>query len=179
MKKSLFSLFALLLLGACSFVVNRNSEAIEIQELDYGIGKAELISTWKNEKSPTGKIRTTGEEFKIIKRTSEIPLAIGSQFGVNYVVRSSSLSQLNLTFRWTYPKTIVNNQGKKFSQVEFDLVKPTDAYTYSTYTIEEDYEMVEGEWTFSILKGKELIYERKFNLVKSATHKKYGDGKKP
>lgn len=164
MKYLTFTLIMILFIS-CSLVKDRKSEKVELKVLNYGKCFAKLLYTDTNNEMPSGEKRTTDYRLHIIEVTDTIKLNEDVQFGIEYILEARPTKLITLTTIWTYPSTMKNNEGKMYEKVEYQIDKYTNQYTYSSYTLEEPYEMLPGKWNLKILYGDNLLLDKNFYLV--------------
>lgn len=153
------------LLSNCSLMKSNKTERVELKVLNYGKSSAKLLYTEKNNNLPSGEKRTTDYKLNITEVTDTIKLYKGVQFGIEYILESSTTKLITLTTIWTYPSIMKNNEGKTYEKAEYNIDKYTNQYTYSNYTIEEPYEMLPGKWNLKIRYGNKEILDKNFYLV--------------
>lgn len=164
MKRSVHFFLLTLMIASCS-VLHRTpgnqSPKIKFSELDYGICKTTTVYQEHMENSPSGNYsQSTG--FKLLEQTDKIPGKIGQEFGIEYILRSGITTDILIEQVWIFPGTITDDQGKKFKELRYSVSKPTNERTYSVYTLEKDFEVVKGTWTYQMFYKGKKIYERKF-----------------
>lgn len=152
------------ILPSCNSLKNGKSENITLRVLNYGRSSAKLLYTEESKSMPSGKKRTTDYQLKILERTDTIKLTKGVQFGIEYILEAPSSRLIKITTIWTYPSTMINDQGNKYSMLKYDIEKYTNQYTYSNYTLEDNYEMIPGKWNLKILYGNTELLNKTFYL---------------
>ncbi len=154
----LFSTILTLTISSCVFVGQPNPDNVTIQILNYGERSAKLLYEEDDKNMPSGKKTTTDYNLGITKNTDTIEIYKGVQFGIEYEIQSPKQKLIELKTVWTYPEEMINQDGKSFDRTEYYINKLTNEYTYSNYTLENNYEMIEGKWNISIFyKSKELL----------------------
>jgi len=165
MNKTLTYLTILLVFG-CSNVRKVNSDMplkLDLKELNYGICETETEYIEKAESSPSGNhIYSYG--FKLIKQTDRIPGKLGQKFGIEFIMKSNVTKLISVEQVWIFPTIIKDDKGKEFKELRYTIGKPTNENTYSTYTLEKEYEVVKGEWIYQMFYDGKKIYERKFYI---------------
>jgi hypothetical protein len=161
-------IFTAILLGSCSFVnkekAERNfSSKFSFVELKYGICETEEWYSEKQKNAPTGKLDFT-KNFKLIKKTTNIPAKIGQTFGIEYVIKSPLNTDIIVEQVWIYPSTISNEKGIEFKELRYNVEKTTNDTTFSVFEIEKEFELVKGEWVYQMFYENEKLYEKKFYL---------------
>lgn len=136
---------------------------VDFKELKYGICETEAIYSEKMTSSPSGK-RTYSSGFKLLEQTERVPAILGQKFGIEYEITSSFTGEITVEQVWIFPTKIRDENGGEFKEVRYKIDKSTNERTYSTYTLEKDYEVVKGEWTYQMYFNGKRIHERKFYL---------------
>ena len=134
-------------------------EAVKITE--YGIYKSKLIKTPKDTNTVAGKVNVV-KKGSVLKVTDTIPLELGLSFGVKYLIETNNdkTRKYPITYKVTYPREMVNPQsGKKEKQWIFRTYSTGNKPVYSGFNFSEDYEMLEGKWTFEFIVGKKSVIQ--------------------
>ncbi len=117
--------------------------------------------------SATGYVTEGGRIF--VSSSTNIALAKGIAFGFDLQIEGAPTNQpLRLTHIIKHPKMRKPN-GEIVDQQTFDRdVKSVNGVITGSlwYTLREDYELLPGEWTISILSGNTILAEKKFIIVK-------------
>ncbi len=164
--KYIFAIFIIIsTLCGCTVLKNTKSEKIELRVLNYGRSSAKLLYTKKDNNMPSGNKRTTDYELTILEHTDTIKLIKDVQFGIEYVIESPTTKPITLTTVWTFPTTMINDLGKKYDMIKYDIEKYTNQYTYSNYTLEADYEMIPGKWNVKIFNKDKMLLDKDFYLI--------------
>ena len=112
----------------------------------------------------TGKlIRKPKLEF--MEQTERIPLRKGVYFGYNYWLKiEPDKPRADLRRILIHPEMIIPD-GSKVSRSERAIRKRTThgiVTALDGYALSEDYELVEGDWTFQLWYGDDLLVEQTF-----------------
>lgn len=172
MKKLLF-VMCFLVLSACE----KNQESVQVKELaaaevkqpagrvlQYGIYT--LLRGGKvadDPKTSTGKSLTK----PVITRdrtTDRIPLIKGKYMAYQYRLSNIDGRMVKLRRVLKHPEFHLPD-GNITTGSDFTINKKLErgeVFAYDAYAFNEDYEMVEGTWTFQIWYGSEKLIEQKF-----------------
>jgi len=172
MKKLLF-IACLLALSSCE----KNQESAQVKEpvtaevkqpagrvLQYGVYT--LLRGGKvidDPKTSTGKSLTK----PVITRdrtTERIPLIKGKYMAYQYRLSNLDGRMVKLRRVLKHPEFHLPD-GKVSNGSDFTINKKLErgeVFAYDAYAFNEDYEMVEGEWTFQIWYGDEMLIEQTF-----------------
>ena len=166
MKTTIIYLILILNIIGCSNFSKTSNDSnlkIDFQELGYGICETKTIYNETMKNSPSGNhIISTG--FTLIEQTDRIHGKIGQKFGVEFNMKSNITKEILIEQVWIFPKLITDDNGKTFNETRYMVEKYTNEKTYSTYTLEKDYEIVKGEWVYQMFYNGKKLYERKFYI---------------
>lgn len=147
--------------------VNENKPiSLEVKELEFGICETKTVVNEQMENSPSGTY-TLSRGFKIVDKTDSITAKLGQKFGVKFIMQSDVNKNLSIEQVWIFPETITNDKGEKFKELRYTVNKPTNEKTYSTYTLEKNFEVVKGEWIYQMFYNDSKIYEKTFYLIEN------------
>jgi len=136
---------------------------LEFKELDYGLAKVKGRRTEKLSKSPTGNHGWL-KDFEIINKSDSIQVLPKANFGVVYIVSAKDTVDIDVVIEWIYPKEITNDKGKKFRSIKYTTKRPTNIPSASSYSLDELYEMVKGDWKMNIYIENKRVCSRTFVL---------------
>jgi len=145
----------------------QNSVTDHLVVIDYGIYKiVEATESIVDTESPTGN-RTEGDSINHVQlmfQTTNIPATLGTVFGLRVKLPFHMINSVkSLHVSYQFPQ-MTNLEGRSYSAYEYDLNLVLNDGLFEgglMYTLSKDYEVVEGEWIFTISDGeKELL--RKF-----------------
>ncbi len=137
--------------------------------LEYGIyeygGKKYTV------KSPNTAAGTVSygdsQDIRLAIKTKIIPLTKGLIFGYKWRIQGLKDDRpIEIMYRMKHPP-IVNLKGvrSKKSDVPMQIMPIGGAYEgIATYSLSEDYELVPGIWTLTILFGEQIIAEMSFQV---------------
>jgi len=142
-------------------VYSKKFGKLEFVKLDHGIAQVVTAATEKMENSPTGD-RGWLNNFVIAEVTDSIPAILKTSFGVVYTMKSDTKMDIDVDIEWVYPKKITNEKNQSFKSIRYTTNRPTNEITASSYSLDEDYELVTGKWTMNIYIGKKEVYTKSF-----------------
>ncbi len=137
--------------------------SLEFRELDHGLAKVKDGTTEKLTNSPTGNHGWL-EDFEIISQSDSIQILPKANFGVVYIVNSKDTVEIDVVIEWIYPQKITNDKGEKFKSIKYTTKRPTNIPSASSYSLDEQYEMVKGNWTQNLYIGNKRVCSRTFIL---------------
>lgn len=136
---------------------------LDFKELDYGQAKVKGRKTEELRNSPTG---THGwlEDFEIINKTDSIQAVKKANFGVVYIVTAKDTVDINIDIEWIYPEKMTNDKGEKFKSIKYTTRRPTNIPSASSYSLDEPYELIKGNWQMNIFIENKRVYSKTFVL---------------
>jgi len=137
--------------------------ALKFQQLDYGLAKVKDRTTEKLSTSPTGSHGWL-KDFEIINKTDSIENLPKANFGVVYIVNAKDTVDIDVVIEWIYPKKITNDKGEKFKSIKYTTKRPTNIPSASSYSLDEPYEMVKGNWEMNIYIENKRVFNKTFTL---------------
>jgi hypothetical protein len=154
-----------LLLGVYIKVnAQQTKPAFKFSELNYGMYASQTGETQKMDESPSGDHRVVIKQV-LLKKTEKIPAKIGSDFGTEYKLVSNSSDTVTLQLEWIFPHTIIDPVKKaSFKSIKYAIDLPLNATNGSTYSLDNDFEVVKGTWQLNIYYEDKIIYSKKFEL---------------
>lgn len=159
--------FLTLLIFQTSFtqtiVISKTYGELAFKELEYGLAKVKQGTTEQLNTSPTG---THGwlADFEIIDKTYSIQALPKANFGVVYIVNAKDTVDIDIVIEWIYPKKITNEKGETFKSIKYTTKRPTNIPSASSYSLDEPYEMVKGEWKMNIYIENKRVCSKVFVL---------------
>jgi hypothetical protein len=137
--------------------------------IDYGIVESKEELNYEIPGSG-GEKSIMIEEPKISETTTKIPMKKGSKFGYKWQITGFQSDQpVEITYRYKHPP-FVGPDGKRTEghdtpiiiQPENGKIESFDGYEFS-----EDYELVPGKWTLSIVCQDKVVVSKTFQVVGS------------
>jgi hypothetical protein len=112
---------------------------------------------------PTGT-HTWLKDFEIINKSDSIQVLPKANFGVVYIVSAKDTVDIEVVIEWIYPEKITNDKGEKFRSIKYRTKRPTNIPSASSYSLDELYEMVKGDWKMNIYIENKKVCSRIFVL---------------
>ena len=136
---------------------------LEFKELEFGLAKVKGRKTEVLTTSPTG---THGwlEDFEIIDKTTSIQALPKANFGVVYIVNAKDTVDIDVVIEWIYPKKITNDKGQEFKSIKYTTKRPTNIPSASSYSLDDPYETVKGDWKMNIYIENKRVCSKTFVL---------------
>ncbi len=124
----------------------------------------------RNYASTSGYVKEGGE-VELVEQTARIPLEKNRLFGFKFRINGFNDKQsVQLKLVVTHPE-ITRPNGSKSSGYSYPVlldVKDGIIENRSGYSLDHDYEMVEGEWVFELWYYKEKLVSQTFTTYKNA-----------
>jgi hypothetical protein len=87
-----------------------------------------------------------------------------ANFGVVYIVNGRDKINIDVVIEWIFPEKITNDKGEKFKSIKYTTKRPTNIPSASSYSLDEPYEMVKGDWKMNIYIENKRVCSRTFVL---------------
>ena len=107
-------------------------------------------------------------DYKFVSKTTVVPARRGVGFGIEYRVRGAPKDvKVPLRMVTIFPSGGLHNPktGKTVLRNEYVEEKPVGALLLKGYTLDDDWEVVPGTWTFQIWFGDQLLAEKVFTVT--------------
>lgn len=163
MKKKLHFIFSVvtLILSSTTIITAQRLKGVTIEHGLYDVNIA------YKEKAPNTLTQSTNivDSVNLLFRTDTVLADIGKTFGMKFSVNSNDGGTYAVTLRavWEFPKPMVNPfNHKTYKESWHEQYYITNQPTFHSYTLEYDYELVEGWWTFKLMQGETVVYQKQF-----------------
>src|SRR5258708_3138066 len=160
----IFPYFALLVIGSSTaFAQTTRVDRIEI--VNFGLYSGTLE---KHEALPgTAAGINIEENRKLVEQTETVPGRIGGRFGIEYVLRGQPKGKVvKLTYITRFPpQGMVNDKGEKLEKSQFEWNGTIGTRAIRTYTFDNSWEIVPGDWTLEFYYQGRKIGEKRFTVV--------------
>ncbi len=138
---------------------------IRVVEKSHGLYEVEIAGKRKAENTLTQTYNTVSKE-KLLLTTDTVVADIGKTFGMEFSVITDNTVVIPLKFVWEFPKPMKNPfTGKIYKTSEMEDLMLTNQPTFHSYTLEYDYEFVEGLWGFKIYYNNIEVYRHYFYVM--------------
>ncbi|MBS1503138.1 MAG: DUF3859 domain-containing protein [Bacteroidetes bacterium] len=165
MKKSLFivSLFAFLIVSI-NALAQQDPPEVTLTEISHGIYSSQVIAKEKMDESPSGDHRVVARQV-LVKKTEKIPAKLGAEFGAEYKLKSTGKDSVNIEIEWIFPHAIVDPaKNASYESIRYALTLGPADVNASTYSLDNDFEVVKGTWLLNVYYDNKIIYSQKFEL---------------
>ena len=136
----------------------------EVTEYGY-YEKAAEFERQRNLSATSGYVQT-GNDVVLVQQTNNIPMKKGRLFGFKFKLagfENVQVVQLNLVV--THPKIVRQNNGSVSTGYSYVVtLQPVNGVVenHSGYILDNDYEMVAGEWRFEFWYKEKLVLSKVF-----------------
>jgi hypothetical protein len=156
--------FALLALVSTGAAAQPFIDSVKI--LDFGIYSAEQTRSYPTRGTAMGVV-TELRNYKLVTQTETVRARIGMRFGVKYqIVGRPQNHKVAITWITHFPAAgMINANGEKFEKNEFEMETKIGEQTYRTYTFDEAWEIVPGDWVFEFHYQGRKLGEKRFTVV--------------
>lgn len=151
-------------------VYAENNYKAEVTEYGY-YKKITEQERRRNIATTTGYVKEGGE-VELEESTEEIPLKLNRLFGFKFRIEgfgNKEAVQLRLVVVHPQMKRPNGSTSKGYSYPVLLEVKDGVIENQSGYSIDHEYEMVEGDWTFEYWYNSEKLLTKTFKTVKAET----------
>ena len=160
---TLLSLLLFQPISSQTVITSKTYGNLTVKELDHGLAKVEQGKDEVLKSSPTGTHNWLND-FEIINVSDSIQVQPKASFGVVYVVNAKDTIDIDVTIEWIYPHEVTNAKGEKFKSIKYTTTRPTNIPSASSYSLDEPYEQVKGNWQLNIYIEKKRVLSRTFIL---------------
>ena len=144
------------------------AKQISVDRIDivtFGIFSSGTVTS--SEARPGTNGITLREGRKLLSRTETVPGVVGATFGIQYIVRGAPKGQVvKLTYVTRFPPSgMVNGTGEKLEKSQFDWDDTVGKTAIRTYTLDNAWEIVPGDWKMEFYYEGRKIGEKRFTMT--------------
>ena len=164
MKKLSSVFFALVLSTLTQTSSAQQNPPFKLKEISYGIYTSRTIAREAIADSVSiSHGQVAGQT--LVTQTDQVPAKLGTQFGSEYQLTGSAKDSVTLEIEWIYPRE-VNDTVKHthYRSIRYPIVMPANAANASSYSLDENFELIRGIWILNIFSDNKKIFTRKFHL---------------
>ena len=168
-QRGAVSILLSLLIAAKLCVAAQAQQIQSIEIKDVGIYDVEKRGTVDAPGVPIAHHRNIAGATKLIRRTNIIPATIGTNFGFRYSIVGDPIgAPVSLRMAGQFPLGGGRDQttGQILKGWEFVFPGTLGSESYYSYTLEQDWELIPGNWTLEIWQGNRKLAEQSFTVVK-------------
>lgn len=159
------ALLALLVLLA--FSTTAGAQTVDrVKIVDFGVYTRDIIKIEPTPGVATGRLHIA-KNFKLKEKGDVIVARLGTSFGIRFqTLGNPNGKAVNLTWITRFPSEgLKDPKNGHFNYNEFTRTHTIGEDTYRTYTFDEPWEMVPGEWTFEFWDGPKKLGEKRFRVI--------------
>jgi hypothetical protein len=133
----------------------------------FGVYEYKVTNTQELGGTAAGTLKTV--DYKFVSKTTSFPARRGVGFGFEYRVRGAPKdAKVPLRSVTIFPDGGVRNPktGETVLRNEYVEEKAIGALLLKGYTLDDDWEVVPGTWTFQVWFGDQLLAEKIFTLTR-------------
>jgi hypothetical protein len=163
------ALAAASLLPAALYAQTPRIERVDI--LEAGIYCTETIGKTPQPNAPGGYVNIIAEA-RFLKRTTEVPMQLGTRFGMRYTIVGSPVganANLRLVTRMPSPGLHDPATGKTMLVSDYSIAGRIGETGFRGTHLEFDWELLPGVWTFEFWSGDRKLAAQNFTLSTFAT----------
>ncbi|MGE6531712.1 DUF3859 domain-containing protein [Pseudomonas sp. NPDC077382] len=114
------------------------------------------------DQQPGERVLVSGEQR--ILETDQIPMKIGTKFGLRYRLEGKRADDVPLTLMYFTPG-VVDPNGQRHDRYEVvQKLVPDATLDVMAFEFTEPYELVAGEWRFMVFQGDRQLTEQRFEV---------------
>ena len=133
--------------------------------IEYGVFKAEPAKKVVGAGTSLGHMVTL-EKITLVEQTESIVAKKGLRFGIRYRVKGADPETTVVTIKLRHPAMTNPKTGKTFTLEQWTPKPKVDGFSYAGFTMDSDWEMVSGDWTFEVWADGSKLAEKSFSVTK-------------
>ena len=145
--------------------VNIEAAAPSAEILEFGYYHVESEGQRYEDQNVTSGVSQAGPTVKLLKQTDIIPMTAGQLFGFRFRLKDF-VGKEDVEIREVVTHPRMTRPGQKpstgFESKLALIVRSGELSDYTGYSLNHDYEMVEGEWRFEFWYENKKLFEQKF-----------------
>lgn len=163
----IIALFCITLMGAAAL----NAQDIRLDKIEVqhtGLYRADVLKDVPTAGSVTGTHHNS-TNIKFYSKSRRFPLKIGQRFGFDGILAGEPKGEMvSLKVVHIFPKAGLRNPqtGEVNYREEYEVQATVGGYFLSGYALDNDWELVPGDWTLQVWYGDKMLGEAKFKGVK-------------
>ena len=160
--KIMFRIFTICLLVSFSIGCSSlKSKVTGANITEVGIYMADITET-NEDSNVASQIRNVIDNQKLVRETTRIPAKKGIRFGFRYTIEGEPEGEtIYLDMKHKHPPIKAPEQATPSTESTYRL-KSWIGRTYTSFLMEEDWEVVTGDWIIQIWHNGIMLLEQKF-----------------
>lgn len=147
---------------------NPAAAASSAEILEFGYYEVQKEGQYYADGNIPSGVAQTGPTVKLVQQTQVIPIAAGRLFGFRFRLKGFTENDIEIRQVVSHPRMTRPDQ-KTSTGFETRLslsLKDGELSDYAGYRLNQDYEMVEGDWRFEFWHANKKLLEQKFKTVR-------------
>ena len=168
MKKAALLFLILMVLAGCQYSSGMKKLTIveRADVVEYGIYNMTAQGAQPQEGQPAPNYKEA-QGPTLITKTDVIPAVLGTSFGFKFKIAGSpSGSELVVTVKNYYPSLQKPGSEEIIREQQYQYKYKIRETGYVGYTLEQDWELAQGDWKFQIYYEDKLLVEKSFIVYK-------------
>ena len=168
MRQVLSSLIAFALLGVAGVAEAQQPRIDRIDVLEFGLYEAKKEDSRADPGTTTGRTNIVSSVV-FYETTTRIPARRGMGFGIRYlVVGAPEGTTVPIRVVWRLPAPGLRNpkSGNTYRESTSNIDVAIGTPRLRGYSLDEDWEIVTGDWTIELWSGERRLLSRTFTLYK-------------
>jgi hypothetical protein len=161
------------ILALVALVASVTAAAAQADRLDgaeitqFGVYEYKVTNTQDLSGTAAGTLQSV--DYKFVSETTTIKARRGVGFGIEYrLLGSPKDARVPLRSVTIFPAAGLRNPktGERFERNEYIEDKEIGSLLLKGYTLDDDWEVVPGTWTFQVWFGDKMLVEKSFTVTK-------------
>jgi hypothetical protein len=131
---------------------------------EYGVFKAEAVQKVGAADTSLKHVVTLGG-VTLVEQTESIVAKKGLRFGIRYRVKGADLEITVVTIKLRHPAMTNPKTRKTFTLEQWHQKPKADGLGYAGFTMDSDWEIVSGDWTFEVWADGSKLAEKSFSVT--------------
>jgi hypothetical protein len=169
LSQLLHRLAAVLTAASCSIApLAVQAQISHVEIVEFGIYTARVVRREEAPGTAAGKSQLLAD-IVLRESTDRVPLALGTYFGMRYVVRGNPEgAQVKLTRVTRFPPPGLTNPatGRTVAVERTERQPVIGRRAYAGFSFDVEWELVPGTWTFELWDGERKLAEKSFQVFR-------------
>jgi hypothetical protein len=136
----------------------------KINIVEHGIFEAQTNKGEEARGTSLGYINIL-DNIKLVKETDIISAAVGTQFGIRYIVEGEpDGAKVEILVKVLHPRTVNPKNNKEVTLDQWSAYPTIGKTSYSGWHFEYGWELVPGEWIIQLWYGDRKLAEQAFTI---------------
>jgi Domain of unknown function (DUF3859) len=154
----------LVALAACDSGVKTSPN---IRLVEYGTFKKLNSSSDVQAPGAIAGARHSVSKVELLEDTTNVIARVGTSFGLLVSMPGKPSDVVQCSAKCLHPKLTDPSTGRSSETEQWDTSGPGGQEGYIGYTLDNDWELVPGQWTFQVFAASKLAFEKTFTITAS------------